>query len=440
MSNPPRTIIRGARRHESDEPDFWLEIDGPLISRCGRGEPPAVPGAEIVDARGMILMPGAIDCHVHFREPGMTHKGTIASETRAAAAGGVTSCIDMPNTRPATTTLELWQQKRDIAAATACVNTAFFLGATSTNLAELQRADYTAAPGVKIFMGASTGSLLVDQAQALDCLFAHLPASALIAVHAEDQATIDQATAKLRAEMGPDIPVDCHTRLRPDTACYRASSLATELARRHSRRLHICHITTAAELDLLESCDTHVSQKLITSEVSLNHLMFSSDDYPRLGARIKMNPSVKSPAQRMALRVALLTGQIDMLATDHAPHLLAEKRGNALTAASGAPSVQFAMPLLIDMMGAEAAERAYCNAPADVYRILRRGYIRPGYYADLALIDTAGQPRPIADADVLSPCGWTPYAGMPMRSRVARVWVNGSAPSPAAAQPLQFRP
>lgn len=436
MTTPRKTIIHGARRPDSPEADFWVEIDPPFIARCGHGEPPAVDGAEMVDARGMVLLPGAIDCHVHFREPGMTAKATIASETRAAAAGGVTSCIDMPNTRPATTTLQLWQQKRDIAAATAAVNTAFFLGAAGDNLPELLAADYTQVPGVKVFMGSSTGSLLVDDDAAMRRVFSEVPA--LIAVHAEDQAIIAQAEAELRAEFGDDIPVEMHTRMRPAQACYEASALAVELARAHSRRLHICHITTAAELDLLELCDTPIAQKLITSEVTMNHLLFTPADYPRLGPRIKMNPSVKSPAQRMALRMALLTGQIDMLATDHAPHLMADKQGGALTAASGAPSVQFALPLLIDMMGPEVAERAYCNAPADVYRIDRRGYIREGYYADLALIDTQAAPREITDADVLSPCGWTPYVGLQQRSRVERVWVNGTAPTPASSHPLTF--
>ncbi len=378
--------------------------------------------ADKVDAEGRLLMAGAIDCHVHFREPGLTHKATIASESRAAVAGGVTSFFDMPNTIPQTVTTDAIEAKATIAARDSAANYAFFIGATNSNLDQLLAADYSRVAGIKLFMGSSTGNMLVDQEQSLCALFEAAPA--IISVHAEDEATIRAARAEIEKEYGQDAPVSLHSRMRPAEACYRASAHAVELARRYGSRLHIAHLTTAAELALLDAT-TDLENKKITAEVSPHHLIWTDADYAVKGARIKMNPSVKTAVDRDALRQAVADGLIDVVATDHAPHLLSEKEGSLFKAVSGAPMVQFSLPVMLDLYDPATVTRVMSANPARVFQIDRRGIIAPGYHADLTLVERLSEPYIVQDSDALSLCGWTPLAGTPLRHKVTQTWVNG---------------
>lgn len=435
----PRTLILNVRFAGQSSSDSWILIENEYIKEIGAGARP--DGADSVfDARGALALPGAIDCHVHFREPGMTHKADIASESLAALSGGVTSFIDMPNNNPPTVTIADWEAKMQLGAEKSCINYAFFLGATNTNINELRRADYSRIPGVKLFMGSSTGNMLVDSDTQIERIFSSVPA--IVAVHSEDQAIISANTARARAAYAAGgVPIERHSDIRSAEACYASTSKAVELALKHNHRLHICHITTAAELNLLQRGD--IPRKIITSEVSPHHLIFCDDDYHRLGSRIKMNPAVKTAADREALRRALADGLIDMVATDHAPHLLKEKEGDALTAVSGAPAVQFSLPLMLDNFDETTVRRVMCEAPAEVYGITGRGFLQPGAYADIALID-CDAPHTITDADVISKCRWTPYAGTVTRHAVKAVWVNGSLAysagvmHPHQAMPLTF--
>lgn len=406
----------------------WLLADGPMIASLGDGDAPAGllgSASEIIDADGAMLMPGAIDCHVHFREPGMTHKADIASESRAALAGGVTSYIDMPNTRPATVTRADWEDKMMRAAATSVANYAFMVGATADNLAELQRLDFSAVAAVKVFMGSSTGNMLLDSDSALRGVFANQPGR--VVVHAEAQDIIDANTAAAQPVADP-ADMLWHTRLRDNRACVAATERAMQMAARYGTRLHVAHVTTREECALFDPADTPVG-KQITAEVSPHHLLHSSDDYARLGSRIKMNPAVKSAADRDALRRALADGRLDIVATDHAPHLLAEKSGDVFTAVSGAPLVQFSLPVMLDLYDPSTVVRRMATGPADLFGIDRRGRLQPGCYADLVLVERLDTPHVITDADVLSRCGWTPLAGYATHHRVLRAIVNcGNAP------------
>lgn len=408
---------------ESAPFEGWLRTEGECIHSMGAGAPPreALDADETVDARGDLLMPGAIDCHVHFREPGLTRKATIATESRAAVAGGVTSYIDMPNTVPQTVTLDAWHEKNEIAAATSAANYAFMLGATADNLGELLRAPADRMPAVKVFMGSSTGGMLLDSDRALAAVMSEQGFP--VVVHAEDQAIIDRNIAALPPDT--DLTdISLHSRLRSVEACVRATERALEMASRYGTRLHVAHLTTAAEASLFDPSPTP-SGKQFTAEVSPHHLLWSTDDYPRLGARIKMNPAVKSPADREALRSALVAGRLDIIATDHAPHLPADKAGDVLHAASGAPMVQFSLPAMLDLFDPATVALRMAAAPAALFGIERRGLLRPGYYADLALVTRLTAPRTVSDADVLSLCGWTPMAGSTLSHAVRRTWVNG---------------
>lgn len=415
-------LIYNARTAGDARADFWALVDGDKIAATGRGEHPQPEGAEKTDARGALLLPGVIDCHVHFRDPGLTHKADMLSESMAAVAGGVTSVMDMPNTKPATVTLEAWRDKCAIARDKCLCNYAFFIGATADNIDQLKEADYARIPGVKLFMGSSTGNMLVDDSSAISRIFAEVPA--IVAVHAEDQCVIDAAAQKAK-RMYPEgnVPVRLHSMIRGQEACYRATARAVDLARKYGHRLHICHLTTDSELLMLQ--DGPLADKLVTSEVSPHHLLWCSDDYGRQGARIKMNPAVKTAYDRDSLLRALERGLIDMVATDHAPHLLQEKEGDAFTAVSGAPMVQFSLPAMLSLTSEEVVRRSMCEAPAEVYGIDRRGRIEPGYYADLTLVREV-EPYTVSDSDAVSKCGWTPMAGSTLRHRVERTWVNGA--------------
>lgn len=403
----------------------WLAVEGEFIHAMGRGditEAVADLARECIDARGAFLLPGAIDCHVHFREPGLEHKATIASESRAALAGGVTSYIDMPNCVPPTTTLAAWEDKMERASATSEANYAFMLGADTGNLHELQHADFSQIPAVKVFMGSSTGNMLLDDDSALRAIFADQPGR--IVVHAEDQTVIDANLRRFSPIPDPDNMM-WHTRLRSAEACVRATERALELAARYGSRLHVAHVTTAAETRLFDPSPSPAGKR-ITAEVSPHHLLHCCDDYARLGSRIKMNPAVKTASDRDALRAALLEGRLDIIATDHAPHRLADKAGDVFHAASGAPMVQFSPVSMLTLFGPETAALRMAAAPAALFGIDRRGTLRPGNYADLVLYERLAEPHTITDSDVLSLCGWTPMAGRTVDWRVARTWINGS--------------
>lgn len=415
----------------------YVYINGDAIAAAGVGSPPQEMTAhEYVDCAGDLLIPGAIDCHVHTRDPGLTHKGDIATETAAARAGGVTSILDMPNTVPQTTTMALVHTKMERAAKIANANYAFFIGAAgAANFDELAHADYRIVPGIKLFMGSSTGNMLVDKDDDLRRLF-DLAASldVIIVVHAEDETVIAENRARISALYGnAEVPVRLHREIRPAEACLRATERAIALARQYGTRLHIAHVTTAAEADLL-SDEPLSPTKRITAEVSPHHLLWCAEedgDNPRM----KMNPAVKTAADREALRRAVIDGRIDIIATDHAPHLLAEKSGGALRAASGAPMVQYSVPAMLGLFDPTTVVRLMCHNPALLYGIQRRGDIAPGMYADIARIRRV-TPYVVRDADVVSRCAWTPMDGHTLRYRVIDTWLNGSRQG--KAMPLEF--
>ncbi|MEE1207569.1 MAG: dihydroorotase [Muribaculaceae bacterium] len=420
----------------------WVAIDGQRIAATGMGEAPEEwqRDARVTDLGGDLLMPGAIDVHVHFRDPGLTHKADFATESRAAVAGGVTSVVDMPNTVPQTTTVELLRQKAEMAAGKSVANYGFFIGATNDNLAELQAVDPSTVAGVKLFVGSSTGNMLVDDADALDHLFATVKMP--ISVHAEDEAVIARCKTEAIARYGSadKVPVAEHSNIRPVEACVRATERVLRLAERHGAHVHIAHLTTAREVEMV--AEARRGGARVTCEVSPHHLTFCTDDYERLGTRIKMNPAVKSADDREALRKALAVGTIDMVATDHAPHLLKEKEGGALTAVSGAPMVQFSLPVVLSLFGPEVAAEKMSHRPAEVFGIRDRGRIEPGCYADLVRVRRLAEPHTVADAEVVSKCGWTPLAGTRLDYAVVTTWVNGRVYEPGAgpgsAMALEF--
>lgn len=401
-------------------------IDNGIIREVlEEGKQPSQACDEEVDAKGCYLIPGVIDDHVHFRDPGLTHKADMASETAAAAAGGVTSFMDMPNCNPQTTTLEALNAKFEDAATKCVVNYSFYFGATNNNVHVLKELDKTRVCGVKLFMGASTGNMLVDRMEALRKIFSE--AGILIATHCEDQNTIRENTERFRQEYGEDPDITCHPLIRSEEACYRSSALAVQLAKETNARLHVLHVSTARELELFE--DKPLSEKRITAEACVSHLFFCDEDYQTLGARIKCNPSIKTRADRDALRGALSTNRIDVVGTDHAPHLLTEKQGGALKAVSGMPSIQFSLVSLFELvhegvLTVEQLVQKMCHAPAELYQIEKRGYIRPGYWADLVLVNPNKEWTLTSDC-IQSKCGWSPMEGCHFHAQVEKTFVNG---------------
>lgn len=381
--------------------------------------------ADIIDAEGKWLMPGVIDDHVHFRDPGLTHKGDMATESKAAVAGGVTSFMDMPNNVPQTTSIKAWEGKVEIARQKSYANYSFYLGATENNLEELERADYGRVCGVKVFMGSSTGNMLVDDSKTLERIFRSVPA--IIAVHAESESIIKENKDKYVDEFGNDLPLSYHQLIRNEKACYEATARAIEIADRCGTRLHLLHLSTAKELNLLD--DGLLEDKKITSEACILHLWFDEDDYDRYGNMIKCNPAIKTAEDRAALREGVASGLIDVVATDHAPHLWTEKAGGCLVAASGAPSVQFSLQVMLELvfqglMSKEALVKRMCHAPAIIHNIVKRGFIREGYYADLVLVDPDATCT-LSGSKILSKCGWSPFEGMLFHSDIYQTWVNG---------------
>ena len=377
-----------------------------------------------IDAAGAWLLPGMIDDQVHFREPGLTHKGCIASESAAAVAGGITSFMDMPNTRPPTLDMAAVDAKRALAAASSRANYAFHLGVSTHNLDAVAAADPRRIAGIKVFMGASTGNMLVDDPVVLERLFACAPT--LLLAHCEDTPTILANEALWHARHGAAVPFDAHPQIRSAEACYRSSSLAVALARRHGTRLHVLHLSTAQELALFD--DGPLAGKRITAEACIHHLYFDDTDYPALGSHLKCNPAVKTRADRGALRAAVASGRIDVIGTDHAPHTREEKAAPYAAAPSGLPLVQHALPALMELVHDRLLDlptlvTRSSHAVADLFQIHERGYLREGYWADLALV--ADQPRAVDDDPILSRCNWTPFAGQRFRSRVRATVVSG---------------
>lgn len=381
---------------------------------------------EVIDAEGLWLLPGLIDDQVHFREPGLTHKGDIHSESRAAVAGGITSFMDMPNTLPQTTSVEALNEKYDRAAESSMANFSFFIGATNDNPDELKRREALRAPAIKLFMGSSTGNMLVDKSSALEAHFA-IP-DRIIAVHCEKEEIIARNRARFTAEFGDDLDISFHPRIRSAKACYASSLEAVTLARKHHTRLHIFHLSTEREMELLQAIP--LEEKQITAEVCVHHLWFSDEDYARKGNRIKWNPAVKSKADRDALRRALVEGKIDVVATDHAPHLWAEKEGSCLTAASGGPMVQHALVVMLELcrqgvFTPELVVEKMAHNPARLFGVRQRGFIREGYYADLVLVDPASS-WTVSSGNLLYKCGWSPLEGDTFTHRVVKTFVNGT--------------
>lgn len=405
-------------------------VDGGRIERIDttRTAPGDISDEEydVIDCQGKMILPGAIDEHVHFRDPGMTEKGDIASESRAAVAGGVTSFFDMPNTSPQTTTTEAWEAKMDKAAEVSAANYSFFLGATRDNIDEIINADYTRIPGIKLFMGSSTGGMLLDDEAGLEKLFSRFPH--VIACHAESEPIIRANRDRLQKIYPDGIPVELHSEIRSREACFEATRKAVELARRTGARLHVMHVTTEEELGLFTP--GNIERKQITAETCPHYLCFTSESVAKTGGLTKCNPAIKADSDRRALLRAVADGRIDVIATDHAPHLLSQKlNGTALTAASGMPSVQFALPVMLQLarkgyFTIEDVVEKMCAAPARLYNISRRGQLRQGYMADIVIIDPDAD-YTISSADVISTCGWTPFDGMRMNFRVEQTWING---------------
>ena len=390
------------------------------------GQTPASPCDKEIDATGCYLLPGVIDDHVHFRDPGLTHKADMATETAAAAAGGVTSFMDMPNCNPQTTTLEALDNKFADAVRKCLVNYSFYFGATNNNADQLAALDKTHVCGVKLFMGASTGNMLVDRMETLKRIFSE--AGMLIATHCEDQNIIRQNTELFKQKYGEDPDISCHPLIRSEEACYRSSSLAIQLAKETGARLHVLHVSTARELELFE--DRPLGEKRITSEACVSHLFFCDEDYKTLGARIKCNPSIKTKQDRDALRQALATNRIDVIGTDHAPHLLSEKAGGALKAVSGMPTLQFSLISIMELvregvLTMEQLVQKMCHAPAELFQIQGRGFIRTGYQADLVLVNP-NKEWTVTPECIQSKCGWSPMEGQRFHAQVEKTFVNGS--------------
>jgi len=380
-----------------------------------------------LDATGKHVLPGIIDDQVHFREPGLTHKADIFSESRAAVAGGVTSFMEMPNTRPPATSQALLAEKYAIASRTSLANYSFYMGAANDNLEEVLRTDPENVCGVKVFMGSSTGNMLVDDASTLEALFSRCPM--LIATHCEDEPIVKANEARFREKFGEDVPMHLHPEIRSPEACLKSSALAFDLAKKHGARLHILHISTKDELDLFTS-DTPLDRKMITAEVCVHHLFFDANDYAALGSLIKCNPAIKSPAHREALFPALLDGRLDVIATDHAPHTREEKQNTYFHAPSGLPLVQHSLNVMLEFyhQGRISLERIVdkmCHAPAIAFRVADRGFLDEGKWADLVIVDSEKN-WTVHPENIRYKCGWSPFAGHTFKGSIETTIVNGS--------------
>ena len=402
-------------------------IEGEYIKEIAEKISPKSSDFKIIDAEGNYLIPGVIDDQVHFREPGLTHKGTIETESKAAIAGGITSFIEQPNTVPNAVTQELLEQKYEIASRTSYANYSFMMGATNDNLEEVLKTNPKNVAGVKMFLGSSTGNMLVDNPETIEKIFSST--KMLIAVHCEDEATIQANLTKAKEIYGEDIPMDQHPIIRDADACYISSSKAIELAKKTGARLHVFHISTAKEIELFDN-KLPLEEKQITAEVCVHHLWFNSDDYKKKGAFIKWNPAVKSEDDRQALWKALLEDKIDVIATDHAPHTIEEKQNKYMSCPSGGPLVQHALIALFEkhLQGKISVEKIVekmCHNPAKIFKIEKRGFIKEGYFADIAIVNTH-MPWNVKKENILSKCGWSPFEDINFKSRVTHTFVNGN--------------
>jgi dihydroorotase len=412
------SIINRNKTYHSD-----ILIDGAYIEKIDQGI--TAPKAQIIDASGKYIFPGMIDDQVHFREPGLTHKADIFTESRAAVAGGITSYMEMPNTIPNTTTQELLKDKYVIAAEKSLANYSFYIGATNDNLDEIRRSDPGRVCGVKIFMGSSTGNMLVDNLEALENIFKE--SRLLIATHCEDEQIIQQNTQKYRSEFGDDVPIKHHPDIRSTDACYKSSSLAVSLAKKYGSKLHILHISTEKELSLFGT--EKLESKRITAEACVHHLWFTRNDYDKKGTLIKWNPAVKDQKDRDAIRHAIIEGRIDIIATDHAPHTLDEKMNTYFKAPSGGPLVQHSLLAMMEMchqgiFDLHIIAEKMAHNPAIIYQIDRRGFIDEGYFADIVIVDP-GRPYTVTQQNILAKCGWSPFDGFQFTSSIDKTIVSG---------------
>ena len=423
------TLIVNARMvNEGREFEGDLRIEGDRIALIGDALA-AKPGEIVIDAEGRWLMPGMIDDQVHFREPGLTHKGDMATESAAAVAGGITSFMDMPNTNPPTLDSAALEAKYALAVGRVWGNYGFYHGASNDNLEAIRALDPKAAPGIKVFMGASTGNMLVDNPDTLDAIFRETPVP--IITHCEDTPMIDATFAAFQAEYGDALSAEHHPDIRSREACLKSSKLATDLARRHDTRLHVLHISTADELDLFERgpmIRADGSRKRITAETCVHFLHFARGDYARLGNLIKCNPAIKDESDRTALIAALANDVIDVLATDHAPHTWEEKQQPYAKAPSGLPLVQYALQVALEHVHEQRLTRAqvvqkFAHAPAQLFDVAERGFLREGFFADLVMVED--RPMTVERSDILSKCGCSPFEGHTFASRIAGTWVNG---------------
>jgi dihydroorotase len=401
-----------------------------MIAEVFHGNAPAglvmPPDTIVIDAKQKYLIPGVIDDHVHFREPGLTEKADIYTESRAGVAGGVTSYMEMPNTIPNATTLGTLEEKFELASRKSLSNYSFFLGATNDNIAEIEKADPAKICGVKLFMGASTGNMMVDNPRALETVFEKSPL--LIVVHAEEDSIVQQNLGDFKEKYGEDIPASAHPLIRSGEACYQSSEKAVQLALKYNARLHLAHLSTVKELDLLRN-DIPLAEKKITGEVCVHHLWFDDRDYQDLGSLIKWNPAIKASKDREGLFAGLISNKIDVIATDHAPHLKGEKEKPYTGCPSGGPLIQHSLVAMfgffqLGKISVEKIVEKMCHAPAILFRIANRGYIRKGFMGDVVLVDP-DDPWTVATGNILYKCGWSPFEGVTFRSRVTHTWVNG---------------
>ncbi len=414
-------IVNEGRIFEGD-----VLIEGEFIKEIAQSISHKSSNCKVIDAEGSYLIPGAIDDQVHFREPGLTHKGDIASESRAAIAGGITSFIEQPNTVPNAITQDLLEEKYRIASEKSYANYSFMMGGTNDNLEEVLKTNPKNVAGIKLFLGSSTGNMLVDNPETLEKIFTNT--KMLIAVHCEDETTIKTNLEKYKAEYGDDIPVTLHHLIRSEEACYLSSSKAIELAKKTGARLHIFHLSSAKEMDLFTN-KIPLEEKQITAEVCVHHLWFSNEDYATKGNFIKWNPAVKTATDRDALWKALLDDRIDVIATDHAPHTLEEKSRDYLNAPSGGPLVQHAVVAMFEAyhqgkISVEKIVEKMCHNPAKIFKIENRGFIKEGFYADLAIVNPA-KPWSVNRDNILYKCGWSPFEGTNFKSRISHTFVNG---------------
>ena len=386
-----------------------------------------VEADKIIDAEGLHLLPGVIDDQVHFREPGLTHKANIYTESKAAVAGGITSFMEMPNTNPQTLTQKLLEDKYQIAAQSSIANYTFFMGVSNDNLSEVLKTNPKNVGAIKIFMGSSTGNMLVDNKNVLEEIFAKSPM--LIAVHCEDEETIQENIIKAKKEFGEDVPISEHPNIRSAEACYKSSSMAVELAKKYNTRLHVFHISTEKEIALFDN-KLPLKEKRITAEVCIHHLWFDESNYAEKGTFIKWNPAVKKQSDKESLLQALLDNKLDVIATDHAPHTLEEKNNTYFNAPSGGPLVQHALPAMLSFahqgkIGLEKVVEKMCHSPAICFQIENRGFIREGYFADLVLVDL-NKPCRVNKDNILYKCGWSPFEGETFNAQITHTLVNGN--------------